>query len=195
MPEVRRILEPHEGFLSREVALFVSQMDDQNRRLGEDTRGAAPAELQWQPARGFNTIGMLLAHLAIVEVYWMHVAESGKTEFDSDAVLGIGPDDDGMPIPEDGIAPAPLAHKDLGFYDDLLARARANTKQIAAGYSDADLDREWTLHSKSTGNVHRISVRWILYHILEHLAGHYGQINLLRHQYRQTLSLTIADAG
>jgi hypothetical protein len=25
---------------------------------------------------------------------------------------------------------------------------------------------------------------WALYHIVEHEAGHYGQINLLRHQYR-----------
>jgi uncharacterized damage-inducible protein DinB len=170
-------------------------MDDQSRRLAEDTRGASPAELQWQPARGFNTIGMLLAHLAIVEVYWMQVAESGKTDFDSRPVLGIGPDDDGIPIAEDGAAPATLAGENLDFYDDLLARARAHTKEIAARYTGADLDREWTLHSKSTGNVHRISVRWILYHLLEHFAGHYGQINLMRHQYRQTVALTIGDLG
>jgi hypothetical protein len=30
----------------------------------------------------------------------------------------------------------------------------------------------------------RVSRRWILYHLLEHQAGHYGQILLLRHQYR-----------
>lgn len=190
--EVRRILEPHEDFLSREAALFVTQMDDQTRRLIEDTRGATSAELQWQATRGLNTIGMLLAHIAIVEVYWMQIAETGKTEFDSRPVLGIGPDDDGIPVPEDGVAPATLAGKSLEFYDDLLARARTNTKRIAARYSDADLDRVWTLHSKSTGNVHRVSVRWILYHLLEHFSGHYGQINLLRHLYRQAAPAPLA---
>jgi hypothetical protein len=29
-----------------------------------------------------------------------------------------------------------------------------------------------------------VTLRWTLYHMLEHLAGHYGQILLLRHQYR-----------
>jgi hypothetical protein len=27
-------------------------------------------------------------------------------------------------------------------------------------------------------------MRWILYHMVEHFAGHYGQINLLAHQAR-----------
>ena len=30
----------------------------------------------------------------------------------------------------------------------------------------------------------RFNVRWILHHLLEHFAGHYGQILLLRHLYR-----------
>jgi len=37
---------------------------------------------------------------------------------------------------------------------------------------------------KRDGMRHAQSVRWILYHVLEHQAGHYGQILLLRHQYR-----------
>jgi len=28
------------------------------------------------------------------------------------------------------------------------------------------------------------TVRWVLYHVLEHEAAHYGQIGLIRHQYR-----------
>jgi hypothetical protein len=28
------------------------------------------------------------------------------------------------------------------------------------------------------------NVGWALYHAIEHFAGHYGQVNLLRHQYR-----------
>ena len=49
----------------------MAQMDDQSRRLTEHTRGATADELAWQPAPGLQTIGMLLAHIAVVEVYWM----------------------------------------------------------------------------------------------------------------------------
>jgi hypothetical protein len=34
----------------------------------------------------------------------------------------------------------------------------------------------------------RVGRRWILYHLLEHQAGHYGQILLLRHWYRDRKS-------
>ena len=181
----RNVIVAPDGFRSREVALFLAQMDDQNRRLTEDTRGATTEELEWQPARGMNSIGMLLAHIAIVEVFWIQVAVTGSREVDPTPQIGIGIDDDGMPIPEEGAHPAMLAGKPLAFYDDLLARARAHAKQVTAGWTDAELDKEWTLTRRRTGATYQVSLRWILYHILEHEAGHYGQVNLLRHHYRR----------
>lgn len=192
MPNERRVLQPLDGFRSREAALFIAQMDDQNRRLIEDTRGASPAELEWQPSRGMNTIGMLLAHIAIVEVFWMHVAASGEREFDPTPVLGVGTDDDGMPAADDAPPPPTLAAKPLAFYDDLLTRARAYTKEVASRFSEEDLDREWTLTARN-GSTRVVSVRWILYHILEHEAGHYGQVNLLRHLHRVATATAARD--
>ena len=64
---LRYLLDASPGFRSREVALFVAQMDDQSHRLREDLTGIDPPELAWQPAPGTNTIGMLLAHIAIAE--------------------------------------------------------------------------------------------------------------------------------
>src|SRR5438105_14961537 len=61
----RRILEPAAGIRSRNAGLFLWQLDDQSRQLMEDTRGATPAQLGWQPAPGANTIRMLLAHIAL----------------------------------------------------------------------------------------------------------------------------------
>ncbi len=31
-------------------------------------------------------------------------------------------------------------------------------------------------------------MRWVLYHMLEHFSGHYGQILLLRHLYRDAMA-------
>ena len=63
-------IEPPAGFRSREAALFVAQLDDQSRRLTADTLALTPAALEWQPAPGQNTMGMLLAHIAYWEVFW-----------------------------------------------------------------------------------------------------------------------------
>ena len=194
MPEVRHILVAPAGFRSREAGLFVAQMDDQNRRLTENTRGLSPAELEWQPAPGMNTIGMLLAHIAVVEVWWILNATVGQDRSDVRPALGIGGDDDGMPLAEGGRPPESLRGKPLEFFDDLLSRARAHTQKAVEGLDDLDLDREVRVATRDAkGRV--LNVRWILYHVLEHEAGHYGQINLLRHQLRLVAGAAGRSAG
>jgi uncharacterized damage-inducible protein DinB len=98
-------------------------------------------------------------------------------------VLGINIDDDGMPLPEGAPAAATLAGRSLAFYDDLLSRSREYTKRTLAQMADADLDRQVT-RTRRDGTNELFNVRWVLYHMVEHLAGHYGQVNLLSHQYR-----------
>jgi uncharacterized damage-inducible protein DinB len=190
MEPTRHDLVPPAGFRSSEVALFVAQMDDQSRRMSLDTRGLTAGDLAWQPAPGMNTIGMLLAHIAVVEVFWTRLVLEDRTmPFEFHDVLGIGRDDDGMPLPPDGRPPAALAGRELAFFDDLLARARAHTRRIAAGLGDAELSREILRGPprSATGEARPnriITPRWTLYHMLEHEAGHYGQILLMRHQLR-----------
>jgi uncharacterized damage-inducible protein DinB len=180
---VRSLIQPLPGFKSQEVASFLAQMDDQSRRLTESTRGITPDELQWQPAPGMNTIGMLLSHNAIVEVFWTALVLKHEENPVGEPVLGISFDDDGMPLPEDGKPPANLAGKDLAFYDDLFAKARAYLKAASQGVPDSDLERE-LVRKRPDGTERIINVRWYFYHILEHFSGHYGQVLLLRHQYK-----------
>jgi uncharacterized damage-inducible protein DinB len=164
------------------VGLFLAQLDDQNRNLAEDTRGLTPDELYWQPAPGMNTIGMLLAHIALVEVAWIGAAARGLDFFQIDE-LPVKWADSGVPLPADAAPPAALRGKDLAFYDDLLARARAFTRKALAPLTDADLALRRSRIRRDGTHVD-YNVGWALYHVLEHEAGHYGQINLLRHQYR-----------
>jgi uncharacterized damage-inducible protein DinB len=180
----RYAIEPPAGFRSREAALFVAQLDDQNRRLTEDTRALTAAALEWQPAPGQNTMGMLLAHTAYWEVFWTRmVLEDRPLPFEVRDVLGIASGDIGTPLPADGLPPAGLAEKDIGYFHDLLARARAHTCEVARTLSDSDLEREVT-RERPDGTANSITVRWALYHMLEHLAAHYGQVNLLKHLQR-----------
>ena len=180
----RYALEPPAGFRSREAALFVAQLDDQSRRLVEDTRALTAAALEWQPAPGQNTIGMLLAHIAYWEVFWTRmVLENRPMPFEVRDVLGIASGDVGTPLPADGRPPAMLAAKDIEYFRDLLARARAHTREVARALTDPDLDREVT-RQRPDGTQNSVTVRWALYHMLEHLAAHYGQVNLLKHLQR-----------
>ena len=183
---VQSLLRPAEGFRSREAASFYAQLEDQARILRESVQGMTPRELEWQPERGMNTIGMLLAHNAIVDVFWTQLAILGIVETDSMPALGISMDDDGMPLAPDAEGPANLKGKPLAYYEDLLARGRAFVKEAWAKVSDADMDKQIT-RERPDGSKRLLSVRWAMYHILEHYAGHRGQIQLLRHLYRSTV--------
>ena len=189
MPTLEReVLVMPPGFRSREACSFIAQLDDQSARLTADTRHLDPAALEWQPAPGMNTIGMLLAHIAIVEVFWTRIGPLGITSLDAyelEEALGIDMNHDGMPLDEGAAPPATLRGKDLAWYDALLARARAFAKAAAARLTDEDLERQ-VVRTRRDGVIHETTVRWILYHMVEHFAGHYGQINLLAHQYRVT---------
>jgi len=187
MPEVvQSLLRPAEGFRSREAASFYAQLEDQARILRESVQGMTPQELEWQPERGMNTIGMLLAHNAIVDVFWTQIAILGLKDGDSVPALGIGMDDDGLPLAPDAEAPANLKGKPLAFYEDLLTRGRAFVKEAWAKVSDADMNKEIT-RERPDGSKRVLTVRWAMYHILEHYAGHRGQIQLLRHLYSATV--------
>ena len=183
---VQSLLRPAEGFRSREAASFFAQLEDQARILHESVQGMSAQELEWQPERGMNTVGMLLAHNAVVDVFWTQLAILGIAETDSLPALGISMDDDGMPLPADAEGPANLKGKPLAFYEDLLVRGRAYVREAWAKVSDADMDRQ-TTRERPDGSKRVLTVRWAMYHILEHYAGHRGQVQLLRHLYRATV--------
>jgi uncharacterized damage-inducible protein DinB len=183
MPEpMKRILEPAAGIPSRALGLFLAQLNDQTRRLTEDTRSITPAELAWQPAPGMNTIGMLLAHIATVEVGWIQVGARDFKTWEVERVLEKPYAEFGMPLKEDGAPPTLLAGRDLAYYDSLLARARDYTREALMPFTDADLDRRFQI-VRGNGQPFEGNLGWVLYHVLEHFAGHYGQVLVLRHQY------------
>ena len=180
-PITYRLVVPKGRYIP-EVASFVAQLDDLSRMMLRDVRGITPAELAWQRQPGHNTIGMLLAHIAVVEVHWTLVAIEAWSREEVGRRLKFGLDDDGLPLKRRGTPPAHLRGKTLAFYTALLRRARNIVKQEFASYRPADVTRNVT-RTRANGQVTHQDARWILYHMVEHLAGHYGQILLLRHQY------------
>ncbi|HKQ57609.1 MAG TPA: DinB family protein [Candidatus Eisenbacteria bacterium] len=180
---LQTLLEVPPGFRSDAVGRFMWQLDEQRRRLLADTRELSVEALAWQPAPGMNSIGMLLAHIAYAESHLTQVGLEGKPTSDTKAAIGISEEEEGMPLVE-GAAPSPaLAGRDLTWFDQRLARARNHTREVALALSDADLLRE-VRRQRPDGTQRVFNVGWVLYHLLEHEAGHHGQINLLRHLQR-----------
>lgn len=183
----RSILEPAPAFRSKEAALFMASLDDQHALLAADLEGITPAELEWQPKPGMNTIGMLLAHIAIVEVFWTQVGPERKPKDQWETTTTLGLDlstGDGMPAKPDAMPPSNLAGKDLPYYLDLLAKARAYANRAVAMLDEATVDTVFQRTRRYDGKTEELNIRWVLYHMLEHFSGHYGQILLLRHMYR-----------
>ncbi len=159
------------------VARFSAGLVDQHRQLVTALRREAP-DLEWQPAPGRNSIGMLLAHIAITEVWWLDVAARGVpagpgAEERVRARLGIGPDDDGMPAKPGARHASALAAWPLERYFELLSKARACTMECLATFRDAELDEPVHVGTRD------VTKGWILYHVLEHVAQHAGQVGLM----------------
>jgi len=157
------------------VSAAAAQLDFLLASLRRRMRDAIVAQLEWQLRPGVNTVGMLLAHLAVSEAYW--VAMFSPSVGDADeiirAVIGIHGDDDGMPLPAHGAHPQSLSGKSVADYFDLLDHARAATHSVLRGWEDNSLEETSTVDGEE------ISRAWMLYHLVEHFAHHRGQIALL----------------
>ncbi|HXO22722.1 MAG TPA: DinB family protein [Thermoanaerobaculia bacterium] len=180
-------LVPPPGYDSRiapVVGTTAAELDLLLASLAKRVKDAPVELLEWQLQPGVNTIGMLLAHIAIVEVYWVEVAERGLTSLEEvdrvvQAILGIRMDDDGLPLPADGVHPRVLAGKTATDYLGMLQQARSATHRTLLGWKDSDLEETRQVEGQE------VSRAWVLYHLVEHFAHHRGQIALLVSLHRR----------
>lgn len=184
-------LPPADGFdaeTQRIPAYLFASLEDQTALLREAVEGLEPRHLEWQHAHGHNTIGMLLAHMAIVECYWSAIAPKGFKPREADGgaefrrLLGVGIEADGMPLAPGGAHPESLRGWVLGEYLALLEKGRACVRGYLLERSDTGLGERYRLAHRSV----ELSHGWTCYHILEHFSGHFGQVLLIRHQLRDT---------
>ena len=183
----KRVIPIPEGFDTGSqfvVGQFVSQFDDQTRLIKKRTQDLDVSQLEWQPQPGINTIGMLLAHIAVAECWWISVVPRGispEAEVEQRFVdtLGLKMEDDGLPLGPEDVHPQSLRGKSAAAYHALLDRARSASRQTLRDWQDDDLATE---HPSLRAPVTR---HWILYHVLEHTVAHFGQILLLQHMLQR----------
>jgi hypothetical protein len=171
------------------VGLFAAMFDDQLKRLKAEVKDLTVEQLEWQQRPGLNTIGMLVAHLSLVEVWWIKIAptEVGWDEGKKIIQKTCGIEDDGMPLGPEGVHPSYLKDFTAEQYFAILARGRRAVHSSMKKWRDKDLDKYYA------GGKRQLSYAWTLYHVLEHFAGHYGQILLVKHLMRDAGVLKVPD--
>ena len=164
------------------IGLFAAQFDDQLARLKKEVVSLTVEQLEWQQKPGMNTVGMLLAHLSLVEVWWIKIAPN-QIEWEPEGkaiiVKTLGIEDDGLPLPAEGVHPAYLKGFTAEKYLAILAKGRRVIYTEMKKWRDKDLDKLYTL-----AKTNHFSRTWTLYHVLEHFATHFGQILLVKHLMR-----------
>ncbi len=175
---------------SMQAAVLLAGLRDLHRQLDELAAGLSPAQLEWQPGvrpagaagTGRNTMGMLLAHIAVAETHLTQVGLKGDRDGHVQDVIGISVEDEGMPVPPGG-GPAPaLAGRDAAFFRAMLDRSLAHLTAAVTPLTDADLDVVVRRPPRPDGTQRVFDRRWVLFHAVEHAAQHLGQLTSLRNQ-------------
>jgi uncharacterized damage-inducible protein DinB len=171
------------------IGLFAAMFDDQLKLLKADVKDLTVEQLEWQQKPGMNSIGMLMAHLSLVEVWWIKIAPTGAGWDEGKKVIQktCGIEDDGLPLAADGVHPSYLKGFTLEQYFAVLAKGRRVVHSSMKKWKDKDLDKFYA------GGKRQLSYAWTLYHVLEHFAGHYGQILMVKHLMRDAGVLKVQD--
>lgn len=161
-----------------QLGYWIAAMDDVREDLKRSIKNKmTDDELVWQPFPGANSIGVLILHIAHTEAWWLEEMVASrplKDDFKKTYLFNeYGP---GKPAPK-----AP--NKPYQWYLERLDKVRTRTRKLLLKYHDKDLD---TIRYQEEG-FERIefSIRWILYHLVEHEAHHRGQINMIRSWYQE----------
>ncbi len=169
---ITRIDLPDPGSQDPEVGLFHRMQQELRQRLISAAAELTPSQLAWVPEKDGNSIGMLLLHIVEAELFWIQyvcigqeLTEEQKEQYRTE--LFGNPD-----------AP-PLVEHPTAWFVERLDESRAITEEFHTTLSDAKLE-ECKHFVDNEDREYEFTIRWILFHLLEHEAGHRAQILVLR---------------
>jgi len=143
------------------VQAVAAHLDETWDRLLKDVAGADESRLHWTPGAEFNSVAILLRHLAGSERYWIGEAIGGISSHRARE--------------KEFVHDQPRREDVLRAVDE----ARRLTRQVLAQLSMADLQVETAIAVTAGTPPSRPSKLWSLLHYVEHLGYHRGQALLL----------------
>jgi uncharacterized damage-inducible protein DinB len=154
------------------IGLMLAMLDETTRKWRREIGRVGRETVVWQPARDAHSIGMLILHIADVEAYWLHQVVSGQPLNELDLKLLLSDETRQYA----GIWPSP-PKKPLSWFYEQHDRIRARTHELLSVRDDATV-------LIMQGN-RRITLRWLIHHIIHHEAYHGGQAVLLQSLHRK----------
>ena len=158
------------------VARWLWLLNDNRQRTLAVVADIAQSALDWRPDEEANSIGTLLYHNVAIELDWLYVEILERPDYET-AVATLLPydvrDPAGRLTAIDGESLAAHLTRMAASRDLLLAELRSLTA--------ADFYRARRF------DAYDVTPEWVLYHLLEHEAGHRGEIGELRRQAERTM--------
>ncbi len=151
-----------------EIGLFLGMLEEARGRTKEWLAGLTDDELEWTPGPGFNSIGTILYHLALIEADWLY-AEALEQAYPPEAVA-LFPDD----VRDDAGRLTASRPESLQEYVDRLDAVRA---MLLAAFRDMTLAE---FHRVRVLPEYDVTPGFVLHHLMQHEAEHRGEIGMLR---------------
>lgn len=143
------------------VQALVTHLDEQGEALLKEVVGVEESLFQWTPGPGFNSIAILLRHLAGSERYWI-----GE---------GVGGIPSGRQRDQEFLHDRPSREDVLRAVEG----ARRRSREVLESLTAADLTSETPPTVTAGRPPHRPTKTWVLLHYIDHLGYHRGQALLL----------------
>ena len=156
-----------------EIGRWLWALEEARKRTLKLAQGLEQRVLDWEGPDGLeNSIGTLLCHLAAVEMGWLHIDLLGRE------------------IPEEVMRNFPFSHDrdDEGrlvrvpgaSFAEHEARLHATRRIILAEFQDMPVERWRRLCKPMEGDAYECTPEWVVFHLVEHEAGHAYQIAALK---------------
>ncbi len=157
------------------LAVPFGLIEDGFRRLTRRVEGMSQEELEFTgPPGNTNSTAMLLAHLAIVDLWYLHII-MGVVPVPEDLQAEYGPDET-----ESGDLPA-VTGKSVAELLERYGRVIQMMREYLRTQTDADAERP----VKVPWWPEEATVRYVMWHMAGHSMHHQGQIVRLRAWFKE----------
>ncbi|MDC6363638.1 MULTISPECIES: DinB family protein [Flavobacteriaceae] len=159
------LLYPHEGY-SPQIGSLVAMMENLKERVINIVKEMSQDQIDHLWDENANSIGALIFHLAAAEKYYQVMTFENRT-FNKEEIAfwqaALDLDEQGR---------SKIKGHDVLYYLELYENVRAHTLEELHKRDD-----EWLLHTPP-GSIMNNHYSW--FHVMEHQAGHLGQIKMLK---------------
>lgn len=157
------------------IARWLWLLTDIRQRTLDVLSGIAEPTLNWRPDDEANRIGTLLYHIVAIELDWLYVEILERPDYVAE-VVAILPYD----VREPSGRLTPVYDENLQSHLARMAAARQLLLDALRPMTAEEFYRVRRL------DAYDVTPEWVLYHLMEHEAGHRGEIAELRRQAERT---------